>query len=82
LLLTITWTLIVELKLVLHPEAPRSVIAEIDCCMLNGSLRMDLRAATAEVISRFHALDTAHAEGLKAAIAELQTAADERLESG
>jgi hypothetical protein len=32
-----------------------------------------------EVISRFHALDTAHAEGLKAAIAELQTAADERL---
>ncbi|PIQ51528.1 MAG: alkaline phosphatase [Comamonadaceae bacterium CG12_big_fil_rev_8_21_14_0_65_59_15] len=32
-----------------------------------------------EVIARFHALDTVRAEGLKVAIAELQTATDERL---
>jgi hypothetical protein len=33
----------------------------------------------AEVLARFHALDTVHAEGLKAAIDELQEAIDERL---
>ena len=33
----------------------------------------------AEVLARFHALDTARAEGLKATIAELQEAIDERL---
>jgi len=33
----------------------------------------------AEVLARFHALDTVRAEGLKAAIAELQEAIDERL---
>ena len=32
-----------------------------------------------EVLARFHALDTVRAEGLKASIAELQTATDERL---
>lgn len=33
----------------------------------------------AEVLARFHALDTVRAEGLKAAIAEIQEAIDERL---
>jgi len=33
-----------------------------------------------EVIARFHALDTARAEGLKVALAEIQSATDERLQ--
>jgi len=40
---------------------------------------MVLSRRVGEVIARFHALDSVRAEGLKAAISELQTAADERL---
>ena len=43
----IQWTRIVELELVPHPDRPRPEITEMDYGMLDGSIRMRVRAAVA-----------------------------------
>lgn len=53
----IQWTRIVELDLVPHPDRPRPEITEMDYSMLDGSLRLKLRAATAGYILRKWSVD-------------------------
>jgi len=53
----IQWTRIVELDLVPHPDQPRPEITEMDYRMLDGSLRLKLRAATAGYILRKWSVD-------------------------
>ena len=53
----IQWTRIVELELVPHPDQPRPEITEMDYSMLDGSLRLKLRAATAGYILRKWSVD-------------------------
>ncbi|TFA83844.1 WYL domain-containing protein [Pseudomonas sp. LAIL14HWK12:I2] len=48
----IQWTRIVELEIVPHPDQPRPEITQMDYGMIDGSLRMKLRAATAGYILR------------------------------
>lgn len=43
----IQWTRIVELELVPHPDQPRPEITELDYGMVNGGLRLRMRAAMA-----------------------------------
>ncbi len=53
----IQWTRIVELELVPHPDQPRPEITVMDYAMQDGSLRMNLRAATAGYILRKWSVD-------------------------
>ena len=53
----IQWTRIVELDLVPHPDQPYPEIAEMDYPMVNGVLKMRLRAATAGYILRKWSVD-------------------------
>ena len=53
----IQWTRIVELDLVPHPNQPRPEITEMDYRMVDGSLRLKLRAATAGYILRKWSVD-------------------------
>ena len=48
----IQWTRIVELDLVPHPDQPRPEITELDYGMIDGHLRVRLRAATAGYVLR------------------------------
>jgi hypothetical protein len=53
----IQWTRIVELDLVPHPDQPRPEITEMDYRMVDGALRLKLRAATAGYILRKWSVD-------------------------
>ena len=53
----IQWTRIVELDLVPHPNQPHPEISEMDYRMVNGSLRLKLRAATVGYILRKWSVD-------------------------
>lgn len=53
----IQWTRIVELELIPHPDQPHPEITAMDYRMLDGSLRIKLRAATAGYILRKWRLD-------------------------
>jgi hypothetical protein len=53
----IQWTRIVEIELVPHPDQPHPEITEMDYSMINGTLRMKLRAATAGYILRKWCVD-------------------------
>lgn len=53
----IQWTRIVELELVPHPDQPHPEITEMDYELLNGVLRIKLRAATAGYILRQWSVD-------------------------
>ena len=48
----IQWTRIVELEIVPHPNQPRPEITEMDYGMVDGSLKLKLRAATAAYLLR------------------------------
>lgn len=77
-----------KVGIVQDPLARRKLVAEgIDGMLkslptLESSYRdwAKLSRRFGEVLARFHALGTVHAEGLKAAIAELQASTDERLQ--
>lgn len=76
-----------KVGIVQDPLALRNLVAEgIKCILqslptLESSYRdwTNLSRRFGEVLARFHAVDTVRAEGLKAAIAELQVTTDERL---
>jgi len=51
------WTRIVELELVPHPDQPRPEVTEMDYAMVNGVLKVKLRAATAGYILRQWSVD-------------------------
>lgn len=76
-----------KVGIVQDPLALRNLVAEgikgilLSLPTLESSHRdwANLSRRFGEVLARFHALDTVRAEGLKPAIAELQTTTDERL---
>ncbi|MGB4883057.1 MAG: WYL domain-containing protein, partial [Neisseria sp.] len=53
----IQWTRIVEVQLVPHPDQPRPAITERDFNMVNGSIELKLRAATAGYMLRRWSVD-------------------------
>lgn len=61
----IQWARIVELEIVPHPDQPHPEITQMDYGMVDGSLRMRLRAATAGYILRQWSVDCSSDHSLR-----------------